>query len=90
MVVSGILIILGKLLEGMFSILPALPQVAWLSTILTFFNSTICKGIPLLCFFIRPETLIIGFSTASVIFVFQYTYFLILWVAKKLPVVNIK
>ena len=38
----------------------------------------------------RPETLIIGFSTASVIFVFQYTYFLILWVAKKLPVVNIK
>lgn len=90
MIVSGILIIMGTLLKVIFSLLPALPTVSFLSTVLTFFNNTICKGIPLFCFFIRPSTLILGFTIASILFVFKHTYFLILWVAKKLPVVNIK
>lgn len=90
MIVSGILIILGSLLKSVFVLLPALPTVAFFTNILTFFNNTICKGIPLLCFFIRPSTLNLGLTLASALFIFKHTYFLILWVAKKLPGFNIE
>ena len=90
MVVAALLNILKLLLFAILALIPALPQIAFLTNILTFFNNTICKGLGLFCFFIRPSTVLTGLTIAIAIFVFHHTYALIMWVVAKIPFLGIK
>lgn len=90
MIISGLLNLIFNILKLMFALIPSLPIISFLTNILTFFNNTICKGIPLLCFFIRPTTLSIAIPIAVALFLFRYTYFLIIWIAKKIPFIGVE
>lgn len=90
MIISGLLEIIFWLLKLIFSVLPALPPVTFLETILTFVNDILAQGIGLLCFFVRPGTLIMGLTLFIVIFTFKYNYGFVMWVMKKIPFFNMK
>ena len=90
MILAGLLNIIFAFLRLIFSILPGLPQFAFLSNILTFFNNEICKGLKLFLIFIRPSTVITALTIVIAIFVFKHTYGFIIWVVKKIPFLGIK
>lgn len=90
MILEVIMEIIKNLLRAIFAVVPVLPTFSFLTNILTFFSNVILKGLHLLCFFIRPNTIIIGLGATSVLFVFKFTYFLVDWVVKKIPFLNIK
>lgn len=90
MILSALLNIIAVFLKLIFLPLPAIPQVAFVTNILTFFNNTILKGLKLFLIFIRPSTVVTAMSIAIVIFIFKHTYGFILWVVKKIPFLGIK
>ncbi len=90
MIFSVLLNLISLLIKLIFGLLPSLPQISFLTNILTFFNNTICKGLPLFCFFIRPSTVLTILPIALALFIFKYTYFLLMWIAKKIPFLNFK
>jgi len=53
------------------------------------FLDLIFENVGLLGFFIRPETLTIVLPLVVFLFSFKYIYKLILWIARKIPFINI-
>ena len=89
MILKLILNLLKTIIFGAFNIGPALPQISFFTNILTFFNNTICKGLSLFCFFIRPGTVTLALGVSTALFVFKYSYGLLIWILKKIPFLNI-
>ncbi len=90
MIISAILELIFTALKLIFSILPNLPPVNFLETLLTFVNDILAPGIGLLCFFVRPSTLITGLTLFILIFSFKYSYSMIVWVLRKIPFLGMK
>ena len=85
MIVKGLLELIFGALKLILSILPSLPGISFIDAVLLFINDVFKPGIGLLCFFIRPQTLIFGFSTFILIFTFEHSYKFVMWVMKKIP-----
>ena len=90
MIIAALLELIFAALKLIFGILPAIPGVTFLETILTFVNDILVQGIGLLCFFIRPSTVLLGFSIFLAIFSFKYIYSFCVWVLKKIPGLGIE
>lgn len=90
MILKLLLNLLKTILFGAFSILPSLPQLSFFTNILTFLNNVIGKGLGLFCFFIRPNTVLMGLGISSALFVFKYSYGFLIWVLKKIPFLDVK
>lgn len=90
MIISTLLEMIFGLFKLVFNILPNLPPLSFLNTLLTFVNDILSQGIGLLCFFIRPTTLITGLTIFGLIIAFKYSYGFVMWVLSKIPFLNIK
>lgn len=90
MIIEALLNAVKVLLKMVISVLPTLPAGAFLTNVMTFFNNTICKGLNLFCFFIRPSTVEWALTLAILIFAFHHVYGFTMWVLKKLPFLDMK
>lgn len=90
MIIKGLLELIFAAFKLIFNILPSLPPVSFFNIILVFINDILSTGIGLLCFFVRPGTLIVGFSLFLTIFTFEHSYHFVMWVMKKIPFFGIK
>lgn len=73
-----------------FTPIPSIPDIPIFSDILEFFNNVLSEGFGILCFFIKPSTLIFGLNFFLVIFSFRYLYYFVLWILQKIPFLNLK
>ena len=90
MIIAALLELIFAAFKLIFGILPSLPPVAFLQTILTFVNDILSQGIGLLCFFVRPATLTTGLSLFLIIFTFEHSYHFVMWVLRKIPFLGIE
>ena len=90
MIIAGLLNLILALFKIIFFVLPDLGKVELFSSLLTFFNDSICDGLSLFCFFIRPSTVVFALGLVITIFTFHHTYGFIKWVVEKIPFLGIK
>lgn len=90
MIISILLEMIFGAFKLIFNILPSLPPLTFLNTILTFVNDILVNGIGLLCFFVRPTTLLTGLTIFGLIIAFKFSSGFIIWVLKKIPFLGIK
>ena len=90
MIIKGLLELIFGAFKLILNILPTIGGIQFLDTLLTFVNDILSKGIGLLCFFIRPSTVLQGFTIFAVIFTFKHSYNFVMWVLKKIPFLGIE
>lgn len=91
MIISLLLVTITGLINLIFGILPDIPQIPTeLSSLVDSFFDLIFDNSGLVGFFVPISTIKIALPIAIVIINFEHIYSLVMWVVKKIPMLNLK
>ena len=92
MITSALIAFVAIIINIIFAILPDIPSMpdSLAESIYNYFNLIIQNGFSILSFFINPRTIIILVPLAIIIHNAEYIYKFVLWILRKIPLINIK
>lgn len=91
MIISALLSVIGGILNFLFNLLPDLPQLP--SLIITTINNVvnlIFDNVSVIGFFIPLNVVKVLIPLVIIVVNFRYIYGIIMWIIKKIPLLNLK
>lgn len=92
MLLTALIYFITFIINLIFSIIPPLPNLPdeLINSIYSYLDLIINNGLALIGLFIRPSTILALVPIAIAIANFEYIYRLIMWILKKIPLIDIK